>query len=227
MESLNKRLGNLSVEFKETLNYLKEEFNLSEREIQGIYLVRDLYKNPKILSNPGLVMPMMILGYSMGGLFSTCGDGAPLHECIKRKSNGSIGYEYGYRCRFHLLTPFIPKVEKSLESGLLTCVDLLEGKVKWGIMGQGTSIDEHCKDIPFHDICTLNQFDVKFKPASETKFMREFVNLIERKNENYAKYNEKVHKHLKPIIFEIPMKLSDIISDILKFDEEAGKHYRI
>ncbi len=213
---------------KELLGYIEhweKEYKLSRKEIAGILSIELISAHPYFLENHSNFLYVEVGSYFLGDLFSFCGDGAYSHFCNKRTPNG-LKRKFAYGCKYHVVTPSIPKENEKINFGFLFCKRPF-AELRFGIIGQGIDLNKFC-DVPFRETCTLNQYVEKVKPVSPQNFFASLKNYLKGKNPNYARYGEKVFKIFDSLARELHTQEINILLEILglRSDKEA-RQYRV
>ncbi|MEM5778466.1 MAG: hypothetical protein QXK49_02475 [Candidatus Aenigmatarchaeota archaeon] len=220
--NLVEKLKNLKVEFDATIQYLKEEFNLNEREILHFYAAEDIVNNPDYINSRFALEKMKLVGYPIAGLISFCGSGSPLHICTKVK-NDKILYDYKPACQFTVITPSLPKENKEIKYGFICCERPFEAEeIKWGLIGKIDKFDDFC-NLQFKDQCSIKRFPSKISPTTNEEIVNEFKKYLISKNKNYAKYGEKIAKSLEPLLEEYQINTDQFILNLLKRTQIGDK----
>jgi len=231
MEEDVQKLLAINEELKGTIKHYEEKYNLSKIELFGIYTAEQVIRNPEFLDTPLAIMKMEASGYLVGGLVSFCGGGSPHHICIEREKNGSDNIYFNYKpaCNFIVFTPSLPKVNNEIKEGFIQCNSRFGREVKWGLIGKEDRLDKFCNES-LKDHCVIRKFPSKITPASSDEIVKEFRKILERKNENFAKYSEEIFKHIHPIIREAFDRGDEIVMKLLDINqrtESRNLHYRV
>lgn len=205
-------LEGLFKEFIETAKDFKSKYELSPYELGCIISLESLFNKPENLEKPESLKLLTGFGHEIG-LFSVCGEGSPFHFCMDRNDQDKIIYKYRPWCGFMLYTTYIPT--KTLNSGFLACENKKDYRINWGILGSGTSLDEYCKDVRFHEKCMLNQFRFKVKRASTDEITQAIRRVAEKNNEKYAKYSKEVFEKFNSLIMEGQNMIFPFVSQYL------------